>query len=220
MIPLDDDAWDAWSPDELHQRLREATSPWYVAGGWALDVWHGEATRAHQDLEFVALREDANAVRALLPELDFFTVKDGAFAFLPPSENPPDDVWQLWGADRRHGCWRVDLMLEPGTPDLWIYKRDRTIRIPRADAVRRGGTGIPHLAPALVMLFKAKYERDKDQADFDLFLRRSSAEEKDRLLALLRTLHPEHKWIGSLTKDRQDGGPIALSPPTASNPES
>lgn len=201
MKPLHDDAWDAWSPDELHQRLRGTIRPWYVAGGWALDLWHGQPTRAHEDLEFVVLRKDADAFRTLLQELDFFTVTDGTLVFLPPSANLPDDVWQIWGADRRHGCWRVDLMLEPGTPDLWIYKRDRTIRMPRTEAVRLGRTGIPHLAPPLVMLFKAKHGREKDEADFDRFRSRSSREEKERLIALLRTLHPEHPWIESLQAD-------------------
>ncbi|MFC6775704.1 nucleotidyltransferase domain-containing protein [Methylobacterium gregans] len=83
MRPLDDEAWDAWSPHELGQRLREATLPWYVAGGWALDVWHGKQTREHEDLEFVVLRNDADHFRTILHELDFFTVRNGTITYLP-----------------------------------------------------------------------------------------------------------------------------------------
>lgn len=177
----DDEAWEAWSPDELRQRLREATLPWYLAGGWALDVWHGRQTRPHEDLEFVVLRKDVDRFRVILHDLDFFTVKDGAIEYLPPSTNLPNDVWQLWGADRQRGCWRVDMMLEPGTLDLWIYKRDRTLRMARSDAVRVGQAGIPYLAPIIVMLFKAKYLREKDRKDFDIFCVRVSLQEKRQL---------------------------------------
>ncbi len=195
MSPLDDEAWDAWSPCELRQRLRGATLPWYVAGGWALDVWHGTQTRPHEDLEFVVLRKDANHFRAILHDVDFFTVKDGAIEYLPPSADLPSDVWQLWGADRRQGCWRVDMMMEPGTPDLWIYKRDHTLRMARSDAVRVSHAGIPYLAPIIVLLFKAKHYREKDRNDFDFCRKRLSAQERHQLTIWLKTRHPGHDWI-------------------------
>ncbi|WP_083469150.1 nucleotidyltransferase domain-containing protein [Methylobacterium variabile] len=198
MSPLDDEAWDAWSPDELGQRLREAVLPWYVAGGWALDVAHGKQTREHEDLEFVVIRDDVDHFRALLRDLDFFTVNNGKIEYLPPSASLPGDVWQLWGGDMRRACWRVDMMMEPGTPDLWIYKRDQTIQMARSDAVHVSETGIPYLAPINVMLFKAKYCRKKDQRDFNFFRNKFSTEEKEQLLVWLNELHPGHEWIEHL----------------------
>lgn len=203
MSPLDEDAWDAWSPHELAQRLREAILPWYVAGGWALDVWRDKQTRAHEDLEFVVLRDDVDHFRAILKELDFFTVKDGAIAYLPPSAPLPSDVWQLWGGDVRQGCWRVDLMIEQGTPALWVYKHDRTITLARPDAVRLSEAGIPYLSPINVILFKARHLRDKDRMDFRLCLPELSIEEKEQLLVWLKELHPDHAWITDLTISRQ-----------------
>ncbi|PIK74688.1 nucleotidyltransferase domain-containing protein [Methylobacterium frigidaeris] len=198
MQPLDDEAWDAWSPHELGHRLREAVLPWYVAGGWALDVWHGRQTREHEDLEFAVIRNDADHFRAILNELDFFTVKNGTIEYLHPSADLPSDVWQLWGGDMRQGCWRVDMMMEPGTRDLWIYKHDQTIQMARPDAVRVGTTGIPYLAPINVMLFKAKHRREKDQIDFDLSRSKFSFDEKRRLAIWLDKLHPGHEWIANL----------------------
>ncbi|MCJ2048054.1 amino acid transporter [Methylobacterium sp. J-078] len=198
MNPLDEDAWDAWSPHELGQRLRDVILPWYVAGGWALDIWHDEQTREHEDLEFVVLRNDVNPFRATLHDLDFFTVKDGAIEYLPPSADLPSDVWQLWGADMRHGCWRVDLMIEQGTPDLWVYKHDQTISMARPDAVRVSKADIPYLAPANVMLFKARHCRIKDQIDFKVCLPKFSSKEKEQLILWLDELHPEHEWITNL----------------------
>ncbi|KTS38873.1 amino acid transporter [Methylobacterium indicum] len=198
MGPLDDDAWDAWSPDELGRRLRGARRPWYVAGGWALDVWHGRATREHDDLEFVVLRDDADHFRAILHDLEFFTVRDGILEHLPPSAHLPGDVWQVWGADMQRGRWRVDMMMEPGTPDRWIYKRDPTIEMARSAAVRVSKAGIPYLAPINVILFKAKYRREKDERDFEIARQEISAAEREQLIAWLDVLHPGHDWIETL----------------------
>lgn len=198
MSPLDDDAWDAWLPDELGQRLREAIHPWYVAGGWALDLWQGEQTREHEDLEFVVLRKDVTYFRSLLQGLDFFTVKDGTVEYLPPSADVPGDVWQIWGGDMRQGRWRVDMMMEPGTPDLWIYKRDPTIQAARSDAVQMSRTGIPYLVPELVLLYKAMRCREKDQRDFDSSVKILSVAGRRQLRAWLTQLHPNHHWIEHL----------------------
>jgi hypothetical protein len=50
--PVGEDApWDAWSPREAAARLAGVDVPWAVAGGWALDLFRGEVTREHSDLE-------------------------------------------------------------------------------------------------------------------------------------------------------------------------
>jgi hypothetical protein len=118
--------------------------------------------------------------------------------YLPPSDPLPGDVWQLWGADMRQRCWRVDMMMEPGTPDLWIYKRDQTIQVARSDAVRVSTTGIPYLAPTNVLLFKAKYCRERVHNDFCAAQSKLSCKEKKELLAWLNQLHPGHEWILNL----------------------
>lgn len=198
MSPLDENAWDSWSPHELGRRLREAILPWYVAGGWALDLWHDKQTREHEDLEFVVIRNDVDHFRNILNDLDFFTVKDGAIEYLPPSVHLPNDVWQLWGGDMRQGCWRVDLMIEQGTPDRWVYKHDRTINMPRSDAVRVSKAGIPYLAPVIVMIFKARHCRNKDRFDFETCLPGFSADERRQLIGWMSELHPDHQWIADL----------------------
>ena len=47
----DVELWDAWTPNVAAERLRGVTAPWYVAAGWALDLFRGGQTREHEDLE-------------------------------------------------------------------------------------------------------------------------------------------------------------------------
>ncbi|MDR7127599.1 amino acid transporter [Pseudotabrizicola sp. 4114] len=198
MQPPPDDAWEPWSPNELFARLGGSNTAWYVVGGWALDLWHGEPTRAHEDLEFSVPASQAQHYRGILSDLEFFTVKDGRFDHLPPGATLPIDVWQQWGADIGAGRWRVDMMVDRGSPDVWIYKRDPSLTLPRAKAIRATAGGIRYLAPQIVLLFKAKHAREKDHGDFRNALPRLNSSEKSSLCRWLEVLHPGHTWIQAL----------------------
>jgi hypothetical protein len=198
MQHLPDDAWDAWTPELLFDRLRHENSHWYVVGGWALDLWHGQQTRDHEDLEFCILPQDVDRSRARLSELDFFEVRNGAFTYLSPGMKPRPEASQLWGADMAKACWRVDMMIEHGSPEDWVYKRDPSFRLPRSVAIRKTPAGIPYLAPALVLLFKAKYVRTKDTEDFQAALPKLDDRQKADLRNWLEALHPGHQWLSLL----------------------
>jgi len=198
MSPISDDAWLPWLPSELADRLKHAAGVWYVVGGWALDLWHGAQTREHEDLEFAILPGNVQEFRKILGELDFFTVHSGVIEHLAPAQSPPPHVWQLWGMDTRSACWRVDMMLEAGTSSTWTYKRDPAIQAPRSEMVRLNDAGIPYLTPAAVLLFKAKYLRDKDEADFKRALPRLDFAERTRLRDWLDLAHPNHPWLAAL----------------------
>lgn len=197
MTPHPDHAWDPWHPSELARRIGSVPAVWYVVGGWALDLWHGQETRAHEDLEFAVLRRDVALFRAALPDLAFCTAHAGVVTHLKDDVPPPEEVSQLWGHDRHGPCWRVDMMIEPGTPATWIFKRDAAIRLPRHD-VLRSAAGIPYLAPEAVLLFKARHLRAKDRADFRCALPSLGSAARARLAGWLDAAHPGHPWRSRL----------------------
>lgn len=194
----DDDAWSAWHPADLARRLHGLERPWCVVGGWALDLWHGRQTREHEDLEFTVLRDDVPAFRAALAGLELFTVHDGSVEPLAADRDPPAHVFQIWALDATARRWRFDLMIEPGTPSDWVYKRDARITRPRAEMVATTADGLPYLNPAAVLLFKAKHLRDKDRLDFETALPRLATVERAWLRDCLARLHPGHPWIDRL----------------------
>ncbi|MFK0378604.1 nucleotidyltransferase domain-containing protein [Pandoraea sp. NPDC090278] len=194
----DQEAWEAWHPVELAQRLRDISLPWCVAGGWALDLWHGVQTREHSDLEFAILRENFSVFRQAFSDLDFYTAHAGVVARLPEDMDPPTDVMQFWGFDRAAECWRIDMMIEPGTNELWAYKRDPSFKRPRAEMVMRTADGIPYLNPSAVLLFKARDPRPKDQQDFERALPNLPVAERAWLKHCLNALHPGNEWAQAL----------------------
>jgi hypothetical protein len=190
----------AWTPDDAARALAGVAAPWAVAGGWALDLWLGHQTRTHEDLEIAVPATGYPEIQARLEGLGLrlFACDDGEVIALTPGEAPARG-FQTWAADLAANAWRLDIFREPGDAETWIYRRTGGLSAPRAWASGRSSEGIPYVAPQIVLLFKAKAAREKDEVDFALVTPRLPPDARDWLANGLRTLHPGHPWIDRLT---------------------
>jgi aminoglycoside-2''-adenylyltransferase len=194
-----DARWAAcWSPAEVARRLAGATTPWYVAAGWALDLFRGAPTRAHGDIEIGVPAGSFPEVRDLLPGYAWDTVSSGHL-WADATPEVLAATHQTWLRDPATGDYLLDVFREPHDGDTWICRHDETIRLPYAEVIRRTRDGLPYLAPELVLLFKAKHRRPKDQADFDATVPHLTPAQRDTLAGLLRRRHPGHAWLPALT---------------------
>lgn len=192
------EAWrGAWKPQEAAEKLAGLGVPWCVVGGWAIDLFLGRQTRPHGDLEIAIVRPDLPAVRAHLAQYRFHAVGDGEVRALATGETPQDDRHQAWVLDEAAQLWRVDVMQEPGDHSTWVCRRDESIAEPRArmTALR---DGVPYLRPEGVILYKAKSQRPKDEADFAACGPHMSREARAWLREALARVHPGHAWIAKL----------------------
>jgi hypothetical protein len=60
----------------------------------------------------------------------------------------------------------VDLLLTPTDGESWVFKRNDAIRRPLDSVGWVAPDGVSYLRPEVVLLFKAKLGRPKDEADF------------------------------------------------------
>ncbi|MGN9909775.1 nucleotidyltransferase domain-containing protein [Phytohabitans sp. LJ34] len=190
----DIDAWAGWHPRVLAARMDGFAAPWYVAGGWAVDLFLGEQTRPHEDLEIAVPAGDFTAVAERFPECGFAVPRDGAV--WPLSDEELRRGHQTWAWERAAGVWRFDVFREERDGDGWVCRRDARIRLPYAEVIRHDPDGIPYLAPEIVLLFKAKGARDKDVADLERVLPRLGGERRRWLADTLALVHPGHPWAG------------------------
>ncbi|WP_097973263.1 nucleotidyltransferase domain-containing protein [Streptomyces sp. gb14] len=187
----------AWTPDEVARRLAGVGSPWCVAAGWALDLFRGRQTRAHGDIEIAVPAGRFPEVRRRFPGYAFDAAGSGRIW----EDAAPDvlaAVHQTWVRDPATGDYLLDVFREPHDGDTWICRRDESIRRPYDEIVHHTRDGIPYLAPELVLLFKAKHARPKDQADFDATVPYLSPEQRASLASLLDRVHPGHPWSAGL----------------------
>ena len=116
-----------------------------------------------------------------------------------PIDSPAFDVLnQTWVSEPATGVYRLDIFREPHDGDTWICRRDETIRLPYEQIIRRTPAGIPYLVPEIVLLFKAKHARPKDEADLRGTLPLLDPVARDWLGWALRRAHPGHRWIEML----------------------
>jgi hypothetical protein len=188
-------AWDAWQPPDVARLLDGVEVPWWVAGGWALDLWRGVQTRPHKDLEICVPRTEWREVRERLAAHDLWYVDAGGLQPLRSAAEVPDAARQVWIRDRATGRWRLDVMLDPGSRAEWVCHRDPLLRRPLDAAISTTPDGIPYLQPEIVLLLKAKYLRPKDEADFAAALPLLSAARRLWLTDALGRLHPDHVWL-------------------------
>jgi hypothetical protein len=193
-----DARWSSsWTPSQVAQHLAGITAPWCVAAGWALELFRGTQTRQHGDIEIAIPAASFPEIRDCFPGYAFDAVSSGRIW-----ENATPEVLaathQTWLRDHTSGDYLLDVFREPHDGGTWICRRDPTIRLAYGEIIRHTPDGIPYLAPELVLLFKAKHLRPKDQSDFDETIPLMTPAQRRTLAELLARVHPGHPWQANL----------------------
>ncbi|MFJ9537536.1 nucleotidyltransferase domain-containing protein [Streptomyces sp. NPDC101225] len=200
----------AWRPEQVAERLAGVRAPWCVAAGWALDLFRGAQTRPHDDLEIAVPAAGFAEVRDRFPEYAWDAVGSG-WIWAQAGPDVLAATHQTWLRDPATGRFLLDVFREPHDGDTWICRRDENLRLPYKAIVERTRDEVPYLAPEVVLLFKAKAPRPKDEADFAGVLPLLDRRRRERLGGWLERLHPGHRWSARLPvrparADRTRGG--------------
>ena len=189
--------WDAWRPEHVARLLADVTAPWYVAAGWAIDLFLGGQRREHEDLEIAAPSARFDEIVEALPGLEVFVMgpKPGTATPLAQARGLLEPTHQTWVREPIAGVWRFDVFREPSDGDTWICRRDDRIRLPYDRVIEHTPEGIPYGRPEIVLLYKAKHSRPKDDGDFAAALPLLEPERRQWLADALELVHPGHRWL-------------------------
>ena len=161
--------------------LSDLTVPYWIAGGWAIDLAVGRVTRDHADVDIMLLERDEHALRTDLTQVDVQLIgRDGQPGPWPagrrllagPHPGPPRPIV---APDRLipHGKnlpLPTEVLLASAVGAFWVYHRGmHCIRRPLA-GITRHRDGIPFLAPEVALLFKSRSNSDKDRHDVETAL--------------------------------------------------
>jgi hypothetical protein len=192
--------WDPWRPEDVVRLFAGVEAPWYVAAGWAIELFLGESLREHEDLEVAVPNTRFDELAAALDGLEIFVITARAEATpLSAARDRLADTHQTWIREPATGRWRFDVFREPSDGDTWICRRDPSIRLPYADVIERTADGIPYGRPEIILLFKAKHvQQPKNQLDFETTLPRLDGARRRWLRDALDKVHPGHPWLDPL----------------------
>jgi hypothetical protein len=186
--------------DEVTDLLRDVDCPWWVAGGWAIDLCVGHQTRTHDDTDVLILRDDQTAMQRTLDGWDLHAADPpGSLRPWRAGEILPAAVHDVWCRRTPEAPWSLQIMVDDATDGVWRYRRDG--RIQRLVAELDGGAcdGTPRvLSPEVQLLQKSKSPRDKDEADFLAVRDLLRPDQREWLARALALTSPDHPWRARL----------------------
>jgi hypothetical protein len=198
--------WQPLKPDEVARTLAGLEAPWWIAGGWAIDVFLGRQSRAHGDIDVGVLRRDQLAVQAVLEDWDLPAAEPpGSLRPWLPGETLPEAVHDIWCRPNPDAAWGIQLMLDEADGDYWEYRRFAAITR-RLESLVWRHSGTPYLVPEVQLLYKAGQLNPKNEQDFEACLPLFKEHQRTWLALALRLAHPGHPWIGRLTLGHSTAG--------------
>jgi aminoglycoside-2''-adenylyltransferase len=179
--------------------------PWWIAGGWAIDLWLDSVSRDHEDIEVSVLRQDQAALHVYCGAWPMFTPRNNEWVPLPPDVQlvlpefqlqvrpPPDAPPDPSGLPPE-----FEFMLNDVEAGKWIFRPEPRIR--RAwEYVRLPSTaGLPVTAPEVQLLHKARHHRPKDEHDFAQVRPHLNLEQRLWLRTALAQILPADPWLAQL----------------------
>ena len=96
------------------------------------------------------------------------------------------------------GGMEFEVFLNEATESRWLSRRHAGLWRALAEVWRVGEVGVPFMSPEIQLLYKAKYQRAKDEHDFELAAPRLDEGRRGWLIEVLRLCHPGHDWLRRL----------------------
>jgi GrpB-like predicted nucleotidyltransferase (UPF0157 family) len=190
-----------FSPVEaVANELKDVSFPWYISGGWALDLFLGKVHRVHHDVDIVLPRRAQMELRNHLTSQGWRLITP----FEKRLEPWPPHMYLELPRHQIH-AHRGDEFMDFLLTDLdgvWKYRREPSVVRARERIGLKTDNEIPYLAPELVLLFKSRntssQERAKDATDFERTLPHLDEERRAWLRWALIATAPGHPWLPAL----------------------
>jgi hypothetical protein len=122
----------------------------------------------------------------------------------PPGHHVDAPLHAVWCRERPTDRWAFELLLNDAGGDRWLFRRNHAIALPLAEIGRTTHDGIPYLRPELVLLYKAKNARRRDEDDLRAVVPTLRMTERAWLADTISLVHPGHPWIERLRSPAPD----------------
>ena len=183
---------------KLSRLLNDFKQPWFIAGGWAIDLFIGDVTRVHKDVEIAIFRKDHNSLREYLFGWEFTKVVNGKMQPWNENEWLELPIHEIHAHTKNNLLSELEILLDECSQSEWRFRRNLDIARPLSMIPLRTDIGIPFLAPEIVLLYKAKNPRSKDEDDFYRVCRLLDEERQVWLKQAITVCYPRHHWLTKL----------------------
>lgn len=183
---------------KLSRLLNDFTQPWFIAGGWAIDLFIGDVTRVHEDMEIGIFRKDQSSLRQYLFDWEFTKIVDKVIEPWNEDEWLELPIHEIHAYSQNTELSELEILLNESSLFEWRFRRNLDIVRPLSVIGLNSDIGVPFLAPEIVLLYKAKNPRSKDEDDFNHVCGLLNEERRVWLKQAIAACHPGHYWLAKL----------------------
>jgi hypothetical protein len=190
-------------PRDIQSLLSSAPFQWWIAGGWALDLFAGEQSRSHFDTDVAVARRDQTVAQQYLHGWDFQYAVPGTsdpvvFERWEVGQTLSHKIHGSWARENSSSPWRFEILLHEIEQEVWSFRYNPGVRHPLSRIGSSTPDGIFYLRPEIALLYKAARLRELDEADFRRVLPHLSSGQRTQLAADILHCWPEHPWLDLL----------------------
>ncbi|MHA7966703.1 nucleotidyltransferase domain-containing protein [Paenibacillus sp. CAU 1782] len=193
--------------DKVELLMKSFNRPWFIAGGWTIDLAIGEVTRTHKDMDICIFRSDIEYV------ISYF--HDWEIQVAIPGESRLEPFQSISDLDLPRYCLHlfkdedfIEILATELIEDEVIFRKNRNIKMHINNFIK-GSLERPFVNPAWQLLFKSLGTRTEDEHDFKIYLERmKDKQSKQWLLESMIKTNGNKDWIKDLARALEEGGNI------------
>lgn len=185
-------------PLKLASLMQGFQPDWFVAGGWAIDLFLEKETRLHEDIEIAIFRRDQSALQNYLQGWHLQKVENGILSDWNKDDFLELPIFEIHCFNEENELSRFEVLLNETNGKEWVFRRNEIITKPLSELHSESNHGIKFLRPEVVLLYKSKNPREKDERDFQSVVNYLDNESKKWLRNALSVCYSQHKWLQSL----------------------
>ncbi len=205
---IEENNWEPLQPEEVSELFKSLDINWWIAGGWAIDIFLGKKSREHLDIDVLILRKDQIIIHKHLNEWELYKTNQPGLKPWEKGEYLEIGVNSVWCKETSDSPWVLEIMFLDTIKDEWFFRCNPKIRLTLMEIGLQTKSGISFLKPEIQLLYKAnKNPSAKDMQDF---LNVVSLLENESLIwlknALLQQYKENHSWIvkiNTILKEKQ-----------------
>lgn len=183
------------APLKVWSLMRDFKPDWFIAGGWAIDLYLEKETRQHEDVEIAIFRKDQIALQNYLDGWVLKKAVNGVLSKWNRDERLELPIHEIHCFNETAEPQSLEFLLNETDGAEWLFRRNVKVTKPLSKLSLTSNLGMKFLCPEIVLLYKSKNPRPKDEQDFEITLKRLDVESNEWLRNALIICDSEHHWL-------------------------
>lgn len=185
-------------PRKIAAVMQNFHADWFVAGGWAIDLYLGKISRPRDDIEIAIFRRNQIALQKYLNDWLLQKIENSVPSVWSRNEFLELPVHEIHCFHETCEPQNFEVLLNERNDNEWIYRRNERVSKSLTEMYSMTNSGIRFLRPEIVLLYKSKNPRAKDERDFESVVDHLDAESKKWLANALAICDLKHDWLRKL----------------------